>query len=365
MMQNLFDALPTSVKTHYTMEKTPFDIPRLPEAQVIVIPVIRETIAPMLIRNNDADMVTDQFIAGKTRVRMIASKTKGVERRRGAQILRTLGPEFGGRTATNKAFIHNSAGAVFDLNDYVFGNSANGTKKAIYPVHAAVLYSDAISLQTALASVEDVFRHGGVSDDGGAFDAEVHRSSANIFTTRSVAPGTLFVQTLVVPGRRLTRAGLDHLLLALGLAGAYGGSTATTGTNLATHLAGIYWGRLERPLNAPDQLLRLTGFDEKREVSQAIAALEMAFQGEAGYPNAIGAQTLQEYVASLVRRFEDNDADLVERYRTAAGMMRDLFDAWFTPSKSDDGTDNKKSSPRKRKSDISSEAPQGDLLGGS
>jgi len=31
----------------------------------------------MLIRNNDADMITDMRAAGKLRVRMIASKTKG------------------------------------------------------------------------------------------------------------------------------------------------------------------------------------------------------------------------------------------------------------------------------------------------
>lgn len=330
MISKLFAELPTEVKTRYTLEKDPFDIPRLPEAQVIVIPLVREVIAPLLVRNNDADMITDQFVAGQTRVRMIASKSKGVERRKGSQILRALGPEFGGWTAANKAFVRDRAGEVFDLNDYVFGNSANGNGKAIYPVHAGVLYSDALSIQPALRVVDDVFRHGGISEDGGAFDAEKHKASVNIFTTRSVMPGTLFVQSLVIPGRRLTRGALDHLLLAVGLAGAYGGSTATTGTNIATHLAGLYWGKLERALNAPERMLRVEGLVQASSAAAAVACLQSAFDED--YPHGVDAAGIRDYVYSLVERFEREDAELVEQYRNAAAQMRDLFDAWFTPN---------------------------------
>src|SRR5438093_7108538 len=87
------------MRTTYTLEEKDFDIPVLPEAQCIVIPIVRETVAPMLIRNNDADMVTDIRAAGKLRVRMIASKTKGVEKRSVNHILRSL--RLGGRKEAN------------------------------------------------------------------------------------------------------------------------------------------------------------------------------------------------------------------------------------------------------------------------
>src|SRR5262249_42377458 len=148
--------------------------------------------------------------------RIIASKTKGVERRRGSQILRSLG--LGGRTAANKAYINKdeSAGSVFDLNTFVFGDSANSHDNTIYPVHAAVLYSDALSIQNLEQPIiDDVFRQGGISEEYVSFDAQNHKTSSNIFTTRAVLPNTLFVQSLVMLGRRITREALDHLLLSI------------------------------------------------------------------------------------------------------------------------------------------------------
>jgi CRISPR-associated protein Csc2 len=334
-MNTLFAHLAQEVKTTYTLEKDPFDIPALPEAQCIVIPVVRETIAPMLIRNNDADMVTDMRAAGKLRVRMIASKTKGVERRRGSQILRSLG--VGGRAAANKAYIgkSESAGTIFDLNTFVFGDSANGEGKAIYPVHAAVLYSDALSIQDLdQPIIDDVFRQGGISEEYVSFDAERKQTSSNIFTTQAVLPNTLFVQALVMIGRRMTREALDHLLLSIGLAGSYGGATATTGTNLKTHLCGVYWGAFERSINAPQEMLHALHTLESEpsvDIAQVLAHLEQAFSHpETGYRHHIAAEPLRQYVAQLVQAFETDDKALIDGYHKAAEQMRDLFDAWFT-----------------------------------
>ena len=188
-MNTLFEHLAQEVKTTYTLEKDPFDIPALPEAQCIVIPLVREAVAPMLIRNNDADMVTDMHAAGKLRVRMIASKTKGVERRRGSQILRSLG--LGGRAAANKAYISKDerASSIFDLNTFVFGDSANGHDNAIYPVHAAVLYSDALSIQNLEQPIiDDVFRQGGISEEYVSFDAETSQDQFQHFHHPCRAP---------------------------------------------------------------------------------------------------------------------------------------------------------------------------------
>jgi len=149
-LETLHAQLATELQTRYDLAKRPFDIPALPEAQCIVIPLIREAIAPILVRNNDADEITDMVLAGQNRVRIIASKLKGVERRRGAQILRALG--MGGRAAANKAFVpkDRKPSEVFDLNSFVFGDSGTGLisgKEYVFPIHAAVLYSDAVSIQ--------------------------------------------------------------------------------------------------------------------------------------------------------------------------------------------------------------------------
>jgi CRISPR-associated protein Csc2 len=322
-MNTLFEHLAQEVKTTYTLEKDPFDIPALPEA-------------PMLIRNNDADMVTDMHAAGKLRVRMIASKTKGVERRRGSQILRSFG--LGGRVAANKAYISKDerASSIFDLNTFVFGDSANGHDNTIYPVHAAVLYSDALSIQDLEQPIiDDVFRQGGISEEYVNFDAQTHKTSSNIFTTRAVLPNTLFVQSLVMIGRRMTREALDHLLLSVGLAGSYGGATATTGTNLKTHLCGVYWGAFERSLNAPQEMLQaLQTLENEQHVdmAQVLARLEQIFSHpETGYRHHIAAEPLRQYVTQLIEAFETEDPTLLEGYQKAAEQMRELFDAWFTP----------------------------------
>ncbi|WP_200374639.1 type I-D CRISPR-associated protein Cas7/Csc2 [Thiocystis violacea] len=310
-------------------------IPRLAEAQVVVIPLIREAIAPLLVRNNDADDVTDLVLAGKNRILMIASKTKGVERRVGSRILRALtnaeGQSLGGRYPANKTMLSaDNVRDAYDLNTFVFGDSAKDAKgdKAIYSVHAAVLYSDAMSIQPRAKSIYEQFRHGGIAEDGGSFDAENSGASSNIFTTRYVKPGTLFVQSLVIPGNRLTRAALDHLLLAIGSAGAYGGQTAITGTNLRTHACGIYWGRLEREINAPLRMLEQVDDDTAAPKVETVRdRLAAAFAN--AYPHGCAPTDLDGYILELMQAFEQDDADLLDRYRTASIQLADLYQGWF------------------------------------
>jgi len=333
-MNTLFSELRTQVKTTYDITDKPFDIPVLPEAQCIVIPVIREAIAPLIIRNNDADMITDIELANELRVRMIASKTKGVERRRGSQILRTLG--LGGRAAANKAYIKDGEkpSKVFDLNTFVFGDSAK-SKKSIYPVHAAVLYSDAISVQPYDSLIDDVFRQGGISEEYVSYDPENQKTSSNIFTTRSVRPGAFFIQTLVMLGHRITKESFNHLLLSIGLAGSYGGATATTGTNLKTHFAGVYWGKIERSINAPSQLLEELKSDNETVATDLVEQITQLMQGKNAYPHHIDVKVLNAHVQKLIADFDSEpvNPDLKNDYEKAAVEMRDLFDAWFKQDK--------------------------------
>ncbi len=334
-MNTLFSELRTKVKTTYDITEKPFDIPVLPEAQCIVVPVVREAIAPVIIRNNDADMITDIELANELRVRMIASKTKGVERRRGSQILRTLG--LGGCAAANKAYVKDEPSKVFDLNTFVFGDAAPGgkSKKSIYPVHAAVLYSDAISVQPYDSLIDDVFRQGGISEEYVSYDIEKRGTSSNIFTTRSVRPGAFFIQTLVMLGHRITKESFNHLLLSIGLAGSYGGATATTGTNLKTHFAGVYWGKIERSINAPSQLLEELKSDNETVATDLVEQITQLMQGKNAYPHHIDVKVLNAHVQKLIADFDSEpvNPDLKNDYEKAAVEMRDLFDAWFKQDK--------------------------------
>lgn len=330
--ETLYPHLAKELQSHYDLAKKPYAMPALPQAQCIAIPLLREAIAPLLVRNNDADEITDMVLAGQNRVRIIASKTKGVERRRGAQILRALG--MGGRAAANKAFVPKGKkpSDVFDLNSFVFGDSGTGIiggKEFVLPIHSAVLYSDAISIQPKRAIIHSVFRTGGIAEDGGNFDAEEKKSSSNIFTTYAVNPGALFVQCLVLPGRRLTLAAFQHLLLAVGMSGAYGGATAMTGTNLRTRCAGIYWGRLERAINAPQEMLQAIG--ETNDPQEAVRALEKAFT--ASYPHHIERIESEQAIADLIVRFENSSPELLAQYASASEQVAALFDAWFLPQK--------------------------------
>lgn len=326
-MHTFLNTLATETVQKYDIVDKPFHIPALPKAQCIVVPIVREVIAPLIVRNNASDEITEQYIADENRVRMIASKTKGVERRRGAQILRSLGK--GGVAAANKAYISkkSSPGNVFDLNTFVYGDSGKGGEKAIYPVHAAVLYSDALSVQAKSDQIESTFRQGGVYEDGGNFDAESGSTSSNIFTTYTVKPGTLFIQTAVFLGNRITRAAFDHWLLSIGLAGAYGGTTATTGTNIKTHLAGIYWGMVERAINAPGEILSLVS---EESVEDLLSTIEDIFAKE--YPNSVGCSALNEYLNQRVKELEARERNLIEQYTDESHKVKEMFDKWFLKS---------------------------------
>ncbi|OUD13072.1 hypothetical protein [Thioflexithrix psekupsensis] len=338
-MKTLLEQLPKEIVFTYEYGKDDFSIPRLPEAQCIVIPVVREVIAPILIRNNDTESITDILAAGQRRVRMIASKTKGVERRRADQILRILGT--GGKMAANKGYIRKErqVGDVFDLSTYVFGYSANanlgGGKDTICSVHSAVLYSDALSIQAISELTDNVFRQGGISEEFVTFDAEDKTTSPKIFKTHAVLPPALLVQTLVMTGNRMTCEALNHLLLSIGLSGAYGGATATTGTNLKTHLCGIYWGKLERPVNAPEEILKAIG--QPTTPHEAVEKIEQLMRDpEQGYPFSAATEQLssaaylQNYVKELIHQFETDQPELKAAYQKAEAQMRELFNAWFT-----------------------------------
>lgn len=342
-----------------SVESGPCTIPVLPQAQCIVIPVLREVVSPINIRNDDPRAITELFYKGTTRARAIATKFKSIEKRRGAQLLRSIG--LGGKYPANKAYFSDStkAGEVLDLNSFVFGESSM-REKAVIPVHAAVLYSDGISTGDIHSGDRtlSVFRTGGIAEDGGNYDIETKTSSNNIFTEISVAPGVCFLQVLVLLGKRISQVGLNHLLLSIGLAGAYGGSTATTGTNIKTHIIGMFAGQFERDINAPLVSIERAKLDGSESAEEAVSRLERLYSES--YPISVSSDKTSKLLKDLFKAVEQNEEALLEEYKKESVAVKALFTAWFEePEKETKGGKKKSGNKKNKETDMDPESETG------
>lgn len=304
--------------------------PALKNLGAVSLVLVREAIAPVVFRNAEQE-ITDIDIDGEAFVRAVPNKFKYPEKGRGLQLLRAYNA--GGSMPQNKSVFkkQQKISEVYDLNTLVFGDSANQDNRVL-PVKAAVSYSDGLSLRPKYQCVDETF-HNRAMEDGTLFDAAERKNSDNLFSRHYIKPGTLMVQVLSTRGRLLPPEGLDHLLLSVGLAGAYGGQTSVTGTNIRTHLAGLYGGRFERASTSPYQLVRhclQAGIDgeDPRAVIQALHQ-HLAADHEAH----VAPAAAQAYLDNLVERFEADDADLAAQYRNAAEKSAALFDNWFGSGK--------------------------------
>ncbi|MBF0240783.1 MAG: type I-D CRISPR-associated protein Csc2, partial [SAR324 cluster bacterium] len=143
-----------------------------------------------------------------------------------------------------------------------------------------------------------------------------------------ILPGTLMVQVLSTRGRLLPPEGLDHLMLSVGLAGAYGGQTSVTGTNIRTHLVGIFADKFEKAVSSPYELVKLlsTQSEEFRKNPDQVIPLLHQLMSNA-HESSISTQECQTYLNSLLERFESNE--LRSQYEQAARKVGELFDLWF------------------------------------
>ena len=305
----------------------------------VAIVLVREAIAPVVFRNEEASL-TRIGVDGVEHIRATPNKTKFVERGLGLQVLRALG--VGGRFAQNRTVVQGDPGDAFDLNTAVFGDSAmSGTR--VLPVKAGVNYSDALSVQPASLS-EVVTMHVASNEEGSLFDPEAKKNSVNLFDRAVVRPGTLFVQVLTLRGKTLPKEGLDHLLLSLGVAGAYGGQTSVSGTNLRTHLVGIYGGPFEQAISSPYECLRVLDAQGVKggnvNLDSVVSTLGEAFAGS--YPIAVDRQEAEAYRGDLVQRFMSEDAGLVAQYQGAEKAYKEYFNAYFGSGKTKDAGKGKK-----------------------
>lgn len=98
--------------------------PALKSLGSVSLVILREVISPASFRNAESE-VADIDVGGHRHIRAVANKFKFGERARGLQILRHL--KAGGNSPQNKTAFSGSEkpSARFDLNAFVFGDSAN------------------------------------------------------------------------------------------------------------------------------------------------------------------------------------------------------------------------------------------------
>jgi CRISPR-associated protein Csc2 len=319
--------------THTVAANTPYVQPALKNLGAISIPIIRELIAPATFRNTDPE-VTDIDVDGVRRIRAVANKFKFGERSRGLQVLRLFGA--GGRMPQNRTdFTRNMKPSDgYDLNTVVFGDSANKDKQGgriVLPVKSAVCYSDAISLAPYGECVEATF-HNRASEDGSLFDPEEKKNSDNLFERHFLRPGTLLLQILSLTGRTAPPEAIEHLLVAVGLAGAYGGQTSVYGINVRNHVVGIYAGLFERAVSSPYVAVhglaaKPSNLNWQTDVDAAMAAIDTTFTK--AYPVRVDAGTVSALQNARISAIESGDAELAHKYRVTAAKVGTFFDAWF------------------------------------
>ena len=302
--------------------KVEYVMPALRNLGSVTIPMVREVIAPTAFRNEQPE-ITDIEVGGVRRVRAVANKFKYGERQRGLQVLRFFGA--GGACPQNRTELPRggTAGAVFDLNTVVFGDSTDASNKVL-PVKASALYSDAVSLAPYADCVGNTF-HNRAAEDGTLFDAETKKNSSNLFERHFLEPGTLLVQTVTFNGRTAPVEAIEHFLLCVGLAGAYGGQTSIYGINVRTHLAGIYGALFEREISSPYVLVEALG--QQSDPDGATEALASLFS--AHFSASMKPPETRDLLHALVARLEADDDALRARYVEGQRKIGKFFDAWF------------------------------------
>lgn len=287
--------------------------------------LIREAIAPVIFRNAEEE-ITDIEVKNTTYIRGVPNKFKYPEKGRSLQILRALG--VGGRHSQNKTVLlkGEKPSKAYDLNTLVFGDSVVQDGRVL-SVKAAVNYSDALSVLRKELCVDSSF-HNAAVEDGTLFDAEGKKNSNSLFTRHFIRPGSLMVQVLSTRGKLLPKIGLDHLLLSIGAAGAYGGQTSVTGTNIKTHIVGIYGGAYENAFSSPYELIKtLDPNDEEKGADVTAVSQHLHGLLNDAYPTVMTGEEAQAYMEDLLQRFDDNS--LEKDYKAAKPIIDDYFDNWF------------------------------------
>ena len=129
---------------------------------------------------------------------------------------------------------------------------------------------------------------------------------------------------LTLNGKILPPEALEHLLLCIGLAGAYGGQTSIYGINVRNRIVGVFGAAFERPIASPYEAVKST---QGASADEAVRDLEQAFGSK--YAVSIGSQEVAALQRSLIDKVEGADAGLRQRYIGGQAKIGAFFDKWF------------------------------------
>ena len=163
-------------------------------------------------------------------------------------------------------------------------------------------------------------------EDGTLYDAEKGKNSDNLFTRHFIKPGTLMVQVLSSRGKMLPEIALKHLLLSVGMAGSYGGQTSVTGTNIRTHIVGLYADQFEKAITSPYVLLEKVRNQELNVLATQATLHEFLVQEHA--LSLAGAEVAQ-WQQALIEGFNQTGSALEKEYQQAQPKVAELFNQWF------------------------------------
>lgn len=309
--------------------------------------VARRTLGNLVLRGEDPE-TQDAAVPGLDEPRVCAGalKMKFGDRQKGLQILRAMGA--GGRHAQNRTDLAGgSPGKAFDLNAALFGDSADSAG-VVYPVKAAALYQDALSLLPYGDCVGS--RFGILSgEEGTLWDVENKKNSNNLRTDHFVRPGVTLLQTIVFSGRTFPKEGVAHLLAALSGASSGGGRTSANGVNMETRILGACALPMLLPsFSSYDLVGRLASgkdLDGLQSMNEDFSSLEKAIEaivredarrsaGEDGEKSLVwaGSDAVGEMQSEIMGKIFAGDAILTDSYRKIAGAYESFFDAVFVDS---------------------------------
>ncbi len=318
----------------------------------VAIVLERTTIAPAIFRQQDPEPLTTE-VGDESYLRALASKFSFTERNKGLQILRKL--QLGGRLPQNRMQLRDQdrIGEYLDINTFCYGDSLTH-KRRVLSVKRAFLFSDAISLQPALKSMDTTF-HNRANESGTLWDESAKKNSNNIFDRVVIAPGTTFLQVISTQGATTPPEVLDHLLLCLGQAGAYGGGTSNIGVNVATRVVGMFGGYFEKSLVSPWELrrrLRTVELDDNNNNNnkKIVDAADLDADGldkavkdlfiEAGYLDSVSSSEVANMQSDLEKALVNEEKDLIAQYNKTKEAVAKYFEAWFgAPERENASTD--------------------------
>jgi CRISPR-associated protein Csc2 len=317
--------------TNRAYEDKEYIIPALKNLGSLSIVLLRETIAPVVFKNQDAEItriLIENNEINKDVVRATPNKMKYKERQNGLKLLRHFNA--GGIHPQNRTFIQEKEkpSSGFDINSFVFGDSTNHGNR-ILAVKSAVLYSDALSMTEYGESVDKTF-HNRAFEDGSLFNALSKKNSSNLFERHYVIPGIPLIQVITINNKLLPIELFDHLLLSIGEAGSYGGQTSVLGTNIKTHIVGIYGSLLEKSITSPYEIASLIN---SKNINEIKTVLHEKLSNEFNDETIISSDEVKDYRDNLFHKLQTNSQELSDNYLKAKEKVGELFDLWFSNTK--------------------------------